>query len=58
MNDALIETAIDDGIAHLRFNRARQLNAFNNDLMRDTLAAMAAFERDASVLTQSVGSCP
>ncbi len=49
MSDALIETEIQDGIAHLRFNRARQLNAFNNDLMRDTLAAMARFNADEAV---------
>ena len=37
MSDALIETSIPDRIAHLNFNRPSQLNAFNNDLMRDTL---------------------
>ena len=41
MTYAHIETEISDGIAHLKFNRPGQLNAFNNELMRETLAAMA-----------------
>lgn len=49
MRDALVETQIEDGVAVVRFNRARQLNAFNNELMRDTLDAMARFNGDETV---------
>jgi len=34
----LVENA--DGIAHLQFNRPKQLNAFNNELMTASIAAM------------------
>jgi enoyl-CoA hydratase len=46
---ALIETDVLDGVAQLRFNRPRQLNAFNNDLMRQTLAAVHGFDADENV---------
>ena len=49
MSDALIEIRITEGIAHLRFNRPRQLNAFNNELMRETLDAMSGFEANDDV---------
>ena len=49
MSDALIEIRITEGIAHLRFNRPRQLNAFNNELMRESLDAMAGFEANDDV---------
>lgn len=49
MTYTYIETEIADGIAHLRFNRPDQLNAFNNELMRETLAAMAALNNDDNV---------
>ncbi len=38
-----------DGIAWLTFNRPRQLNAFNNQLMQASLDQMANFERDEAV---------
>lgn len=49
MTYEFIETEITDGIAHLKFNRPGQLNAFNNELMRETLAAMAALNNDETV---------
>lgn len=49
MSDTLIETDVNDGIAVLRFNRPRQLNAFNNALMEETLAAIAGFNADEGV---------
>lgn len=36
-----IEANVANGIAHLKFNRPKQLNAYNNELMRETLSAMA-----------------
>ena len=44
-----IEVSSQDQIAHLRFNRPRQLNAFNNELMRETLAAVTALEQDEDI---------
>lgn len=49
MTYSYIETEITDGIAQLKFNRPAQLNAFNNELMRETLTAMAALNRDDAV---------
>ena len=49
MGDRLIEIATADGIAHLKFNRGPQLNAFNNELMRETLTAMAELNANDSV---------
>ena len=49
MSDRLIETVISGGIAHIQFNRPGQLNAFNNDLMREFLAAMKRFDADEDV---------
>jgi len=49
MTSTYIETEIADGIAQLKFNRPDQLNAFNNELMRETLAAMATLNSDDNV---------
>jgi enoyl-CoA hydratase len=49
MTYEFIETEISEGIARLTFNRGRQLNAFNNELMRETLTAMAALNADPDV---------
>ena len=49
MTYTFIETEIADRIAHLKFNRPDQLNAFNNELMRETLAAMDTLNRDETV---------
>ncbi len=39
----------DSGVATLAFNRPRVLNAFHNELMHETLAAMRALNADAEV---------
>ena len=49
MTYSYIETEVADGIARLNFNRPAQLNAFNNELMRETLAAMDTLNADDSV---------
>ena len=49
MADDKIIVEINDGIAHLKFNRPRQLNAFDNDLMQQSLAAMAALNANDDV---------
>ena len=49
MSDALIETDTADDIGYIRFNRPRQLNAFNNELMRECLAAIKQFDADENV---------
>ena len=65
MSYTYIETDVADGIARLTFNRPQQLNAFNNDLMRETLAAMAQLNGDDAVdsldlltLLAVWGDCP
>ena len=40
MSEPLLLVDVDDGIGRIRFNRPRQLNAFNNDLMGDAIAAV------------------
>ena len=49
MTFSYIETHIKDGIAHLKFNRPGQLNAFNNGLMRETLVAIEALNSNDDV---------
>jgi enoyl-CoA hydratase len=49
MTFSYIEIDINDGIAHLKFNRPGQLNAFNNELMRETLAALEALNSNDDV---------
>ena len=44
-----IEVSSQAQIAHLRFNWPRQLNAFNNELMHETLGAVTALEQDDDV---------
>jgi enoyl-CoA hydratase len=39
----------DEAVAILTFNRPQVLNAFNNELMHETLAAMGALDADPSV---------
>jgi enoyl-CoA hydratase len=39
----------DEAVAILTFNRPQVLNAFNNELMHETLAAMAVLDADPSV---------
>lgn len=49
MPEALITTEVSDGIARLTFNRPRQLNAFNNELMNETLVQMRRLDEDENV---------
>ena len=46
MCDPLLCVEVSEGIAHIRFNRPRQLNAFNNELMRDTITAIDKLNAD------------
>ena len=45
----LIKTNIANGVAEIAFNRPRQLNAFNNELMHQTLDAMTHLNQDDDV---------
>ena len=38
-----------DGIGRIRFNRPDRMNAFNNELMHETIAAVRAFGQDEAV---------
>lgn len=49
MAEPLIVTQVEDGVATLTFNRPNALNAFNNELMHETIAAMDAFAADDDV---------
>lgn len=40
MTEPLLLVDVEDGIGRIRFNRPRQLNAFNNDLMNAAIAAV------------------
>ncbi len=46
MSDPLLCVEVSEGIGHVRFNRPRQLNAFNNELMRDTITAIDKLNAD------------
>ena len=50
MSFEYIETSKHAGVGTLTFNRPRVLNAFNNELMDETSAAMTAFAADDEVL--------
>ncbi|MEL6373728.1 MAG: enoyl-CoA hydratase/isomerase family protein, partial [Pseudomonadota bacterium] len=45
----LLNVRVDKHIAHLEFNRPRQLNAFNNALMEETIATVARLAQDEDV---------
>ena len=49
MSEPTILIEIADGIAHLRFNRPRQLNAFNNELMTSAIEAVDKLNADPDV---------
>ncbi len=49
MADEKLRVEIDDAIARLTFNRPRQLNAFDNDLMTASIAAVDRLNRDRNV---------
>jgi len=45
----MIVTSIEDGVGYLTFNRPKSLNAFNNELMRQSIDAMDGFAADDAV---------
>lgn len=45
----LIEVQAADGIGRIRFNRPERMNAFNNELMIETMAAVDELNRDDDV---------
>ena len=45
----MILTTVEDGVGTLTFNRPKSLNAFNNELMRQSIDAMDAFAADDAV---------
>lgn len=47
--EPLLHVDVSDGIGHIKFNRPRQLNAFNNDLMRAAIAAVDQLNADTDV---------
>ncbi|MCB1741952.1 MAG: enoyl-CoA hydratase/isomerase family protein [Gammaproteobacteria bacterium] len=49
IQESPLQWSIHDGIAEVVFNRPRQLNAFNNELMHATLELMSELEGDESV---------
>ena len=49
MTEPLLITSAADGIGRIRFNRPKQLNAFNNDLMREAIAAVNRMDEDDSI---------
>ena len=44
-----IETSVEGRVATIRFNRPKQLNALNTQVMEETLAAATAFDRDPEI---------
>lgn len=44
-----IQVEAADGVGRIRFNRPERMNAFNNELMRETIAAVARFGADDAV---------
>jgi enoyl-CoA hydratase len=58
MGEEFILTKVEDGVGYLTFNRPKALNAFNNELMREAMAAMDAFAADddvKAVIVQGAG---
>ena len=49
MTEEFILTRIEDGVGYLTFNRPKTLNAFNNELMHETMAAVDRFAADDAV---------
>lgn len=47
--DKLVLTEKADGIGRMQFNRPERLNAFNNELMHESMAALDAFAADDDV---------
>jgi enoyl-CoA hydratase len=58
MTEALILTRVEDGVGYLTFNRPKLLNAFNNELMIQSMDAMDGFAADddvKAVIVQGAG---
>lgn len=49
MSEDVLGVEVADGIGQIRFNRPRQLNAFDNELMRAAIAAVEALNGDEDV---------
>ena len=49
MSEDKLLVSVDDGIAHITFNRPHQLNAFDNELMQASIEAMARLDADKDV---------
>ncbi len=49
MTEEFILTRMEDGVGYLTFNRPKSLNAFNNELMHETMAAVDRFAADDAV---------
>ena len=49
MTEEFIKTAVEDGVGYLTFNRPKALNAFNNEMMHECMAAMDRFAADDDV---------
>ena len=51
MTEEIIQTSVENGVGYLTFNRPRALNAFNNLMMHESMAAMDRFAADDDVKT-------
>ncbi len=49
MSEPTILVEVADGVGHLKFNRPKQLNAFNNELMTAAIAAVDEFNSNSDV---------
>lgn len=49
MSEPTVLVEVADGIAHVQFNRPKQLNAFNNELMSSSISAMEELDRNPDV---------
>ncbi|MEM6499325.1 MAG: enoyl-CoA hydratase/isomerase family protein [Pseudomonadota bacterium] len=49
MSEPTILVEVADGVGHLKFNRPKQLNAFNNELMTAAIAAIGEFNAKSDV---------
>ncbi len=58
MAEEFILTEIENGVGYLTFNRPKALNAFNNEMMHECMAAMDSFAADdevKAVIVQGAG---
>ncbi|MGI9426313.1 MAG: enoyl-CoA hydratase/isomerase family protein [Hyphomicrobiaceae bacterium] len=49
MGEPFVLVESSDGIGHIRFNRPQQLNAFNNELMQQSIAAVDQLNADPDI---------